>query len=79
MVPDLGQGPRASSAQSSTPRSQTSKIRATNAPYGAIDTLQLADALDFMTTLGLVPNAVTVDQLVNESLLPVTPAASVTF
>ena len=26
--------------------------------------------LDFMTRLGLVPNPVTVDQLVNESLLP---------
>ena len=29
-----------------------------------------------MTTLGLVPNPVTVDQLVDESLLPVTLAAS---
>jgi hypothetical protein len=27
-------------------------------------------SLDFMTSLGLVPNPVTVDQLVNESLLP---------
>ena len=42
----------------------------TNAPYGAIDTAGWQQSLDFMTTLGLVPNAVTVDQLVDESLLP---------
>ena len=42
----------------------------TNAPYGAIDTAGWQESLDFMTSLGLVPNPVTVDQLVNESLLP---------
>ncbi|MCJ7710832.1 MAG: ABC transporter substrate-binding protein [Chloroflexi bacterium] len=42
----------------------------TGAPLGAIDRDGWQQSLDFMTSLGLVPNAVTVDQLVNESLLP---------
>ena len=42
----------------------------TNGPLGAIDTQGWQESLDFMTSLGLVPNKVTVDQLVNDSLLP---------
>jgi NitT/TauT family transport system substrate-binding protein len=42
----------------------------TNGPYGAIDRDAWQRSLDFMTSLGLVPNPVTVDQLVNGSLLP---------
>ncbi len=42
----------------------------TGAAYGTIDRDAWQKSLDFMTTLGLVPNPVTVDQLVDESLLP---------
>jgi NitT/TauT family transport system substrate-binding protein len=42
----------------------------TGAPLGAIDTAGWQQSLDFMTKLGLVPNPVTVDQLVDDSLLP---------
>jgi NitT/TauT family transport system substrate-binding protein len=42
----------------------------TNAPLGAIDRQGWQESLDFMTTLGLVPNKVSVDQLVDDSLLP---------
>jgi len=42
----------------------------TNAPLGAIDKTGWQESLDFMTSLGLVPNKVTVDQLVDETLLP---------
>ncbi len=42
----------------------------TGAPYGAIDKEGWQASIDYMTQLGLVPNAVTVDKLVDESLLP---------
>ncbi|MEO5964627.1 MAG: ABC transporter substrate-binding protein [Candidatus Limnocylindrales bacterium] len=42
----------------------------TNAAYGVIDTDGWQQSLDYMTTLGLVPNPVTVNQLVDSSLLP---------
>jgi NitT/TauT family transport system substrate-binding protein len=48
----------------------TWKNTRTNAPYGAIDRDGWQQSLDFMTTLGLVPNPVTVDQLVDSALLP---------
>ncbi len=48
----------------------TWKNTRTGAPYGAIDRAGWQQSLDFMTSLGLVPNPVTVDQLVNGSLLP---------
>jgi NitT/TauT family transport system substrate-binding protein len=48
----------------------TWKNARTGAPYGAIDRAGWQQSLDFMTSLGLVPNAVTVDQLVDGSLLP---------
>ncbi len=48
----------------------TWKDARTGAPYGSIDRAAWQQSLDFMTTLGLVPNPVTVDQLVDDSLLP---------
>jgi NitT/TauT family transport system substrate-binding protein len=42
----------------------------TGAPFGSIDRAGWQRSLEFMTSLGLVPHPVTVDQLVNESLLP---------
>jgi NitT/TauT family transport system substrate-binding protein len=42
----------------------------TGGALGSIDTAGWQQSLDFMTTLGLVPNPVTVDQLVDTSLLP---------
>lgn len=67
-VPDLGKDP----AQ------QLAVLKATietwkspsGAAYGAIDTAGWQASLDFMTKLGLVPNAVTLDRLVTDSLLP---------
>lgn len=38
--------------------------------FGAIDTAGWQDSVTYMTTLGLVPNPVTVDQLVRTDLLP---------
>jgi len=46
------------------------KNQRTDAPYGTIDRDAWQQSLDFMTTLGLVPNPITVDQLVDGSLLP---------
>ncbi len=48
----------------------TWKNTRTGAAYGAIDRDGWQQSLDFMTSLGLVPNPVTVDQLVDGSLLP---------
>jgi NitT/TauT family transport system substrate-binding protein len=42
----------------------------TKAPFGSIDRDGWQQSLEFMTSIGLVPNPVTVDQLVDESLLP---------
>jgi NitT/TauT family transport system substrate-binding protein len=42
----------------------------TAADFGAIDRAGWTTSVTFMTALGLVPNAVTVDQLVDETLLP---------
>jgi NitT/TauT family transport system substrate-binding protein len=69
LVPDLAQDPAlqrqildATVAQWTNPR--------TKAAFGTIDRDGWQQSLDFMTTLDLVPNPVTVDQLVNETLLP---------
>jgi putative riboflavin transport system substrate-binding protein len=64
LVPDLAQDP-------ALQRQILDATIATwgEAPYGAIDRDGWQQSLDFMGTLGLVPNPVTVDQLVNESLL----------
>ncbi len=48
----------------------TWKNTRTNPPFGTIDRPGWQQSLDFMTSLGLVPHAVTVDQLVDTSLLP---------
>ena len=48
----------------------TWKNTRTNAPYGSIDRAGWQQSLDFMSSLGVVPNPVTVDQLVNDTLLP---------
>ncbi len=68
-VPDLAADPElqreildATIATWSNPR--------TAGPYGSIDRAAWQQSLAFMTGLGLVPNPVTVDQLVDESLLP---------
>ena len=42
----------------------------TNAALGSIDKPGWQASVDFMTSLGLVPNKVTLDQLVDDSLLP---------
>ena len=68
-VPDLAADPElqreildATIAALSNPR--------TGAPFGTIDRDGWQQSLDFMAGLGLVPNPVTVDQLVDVSLLP---------
>jgi NitT/TauT family transport system substrate-binding protein len=48
----------------------TWKNARTGAPLGSIDKPGWQLSLEFMTGMGLVPNPITVDQLVNESLLP---------
>ncbi len=69
VVPDLAKDP-ALQRQILDATVATWKNTRTNAPYGSIDRAGWQQSLDFMTSLGLVPNAVTVDQLVNTSLLP---------
>ena len=48
----------------------TWKNSRTGVPLGSIDRAGWQQSVDFMTGLGLVPNPVTVNQLVNGSLLP---------
>jgi NitT/TauT family transport system substrate-binding protein len=68
-VPDLGQDPATQLAVLRATIDTWTNAR-TGAPFGAIDRTGWQESLDFMTTLGLVPNPVTLDQLVTESLLP---------
>jgi NitT/TauT family transport system substrate-binding protein len=68
-VPDLAQNPDLQ-RQILDATIATWKNPRTGAPLGSIDTEGWKESLTFMTELGLVPNAVTVDQLVNTSLLP---------
>jgi len=68
-VPDLASDPELQ-RQILDATIATWKNTRTGAPYGTIDRAGWQQSLDFMTSLGLVPNPVTVDQLVNESLLP---------
>jgi len=68
-VPDLASDPELQ-RQILDATIATWKNTRTGAPYGVIDRDGWQQSLDFMTSLGLVPNPVTVDQLVNESLLP---------
>jgi len=69
VVPDLAKDPDLQ-RQILDATIATWKNPRTNAPYGAIDRDGWQRSLDYMTTLGLVPNPVTVDKLVNDSLLP---------
>jgi NitT/TauT family transport system substrate-binding protein len=68
-VPDLAADP-ALQRQILDATIATWKNTRTNAPFGAIDRDGWQQSLDFMTTLGMVPNPVTVAQLVDASLLP---------
>ena len=68
-VPDLAKDP-ALQRQILDATIATWKNTRTNAPYGAIDQAGWQQSLDFMTSLGLVPNPVTVSQLTDSSLLP---------
>jgi NitT/TauT family transport system substrate-binding protein len=69
VVPDLAADP-ALQRQVLDATIATWKNPRTGAAYGAIDRAGWQRSLDFMTTLGLVPNPVTVDQLVDGTLLP---------
>ena len=69
VVPDLAKD-KALQGQILAASIQTWKNARTNAPYGTIDTAGWQKSLDFMTSLGLVPNPVTVAQLTDSSLLP---------
>ncbi len=68
-VPELGQDPATQLAilQATI---DTWRNPRTGATYGTIDRPGWQASLDFMSSLGLVPNPVTLDQLVTESLLP---------
>ena len=68
-VPDLAQDP-ALQRQILDATIATWKNQRTGGALGSIDKPAWQASLGFMTGLGLVPNPVTVDQLVNESLLP---------
>ncbi|HEY4189153.1 MAG TPA: ABC transporter substrate-binding protein [Candidatus Limnocylindrales bacterium] len=68
-VPDLAQDPDLQK-QILDATIATWKNTRTNSPYGVIDYDGWKASLEYMTTLGLVPNPVTVDQLVTNSLLP---------
>jgi hypothetical protein len=68
-VPDLAQD-RDLQRQILDATVATWKNARTNAAFGTIDREGWQQSLDFMTTLDLVPNPVTVDQLVSETLLP---------
>lgn len=69
MVPDLAKN-AALQRQILDATIATWKNARTGGAYGSIDQAGWQQSLDFMTKLGLVPNAVTVNQLVDTSLLP---------
>jgi NitT/TauT family transport system substrate-binding protein len=69
LVPDLAQKPELA-AQVLDATIATWTNPRTNAPYGSIDRDAWQQSLEFMSSIGLVPNPVTVDQLVDESLQP---------
>ncbi len=50
--------------------------RTSAGPFGAIDREGWEASIAYLTELGLVPNAVTVDDLVSEDLLPARPVAT---
>jgi NitT/TauT family transport system substrate-binding protein len=69
MVPDLARD-TALQRQILDATIATWKNARTGGAYGSIDQAGWRQSLDFMATLGLVPNAVTVNHLVDTSLLP---------
>jgi NitT/TauT family transport system substrate-binding protein len=69
LVPDLAKDP-ALQAQILDATIATWRNARTNAAFGAIDMAGWQQSLDFMTSLGLVPNPVTTNELVDASLLP---------
>ncbi|HEY5628269.1 MAG TPA: hypothetical protein VIR16_02050, partial [Candidatus Limnocylindrales bacterium] len=69
IVPDLAKD-KALQGQILTATIATWRDTRTNAAYGVIDTAGWQKSLDFMASLGLVPNPVTVSQLTDASLLP---------
>jgi len=69
VVPDLARD-TALQAQILDATIATWKNTRTSAPYGAIDPAGWKASAEFMTSLGLVPNPVTITQLVDTSLLP---------
>jgi NitT/TauT family transport system substrate-binding protein len=68
-VPDLAQDPELQRQILDATITQWTNAR-TGGDLGSIDRAGWEQSLAFMTELGLVPNPVTVDQLVNETLLP---------
>jgi NitT/TauT family transport system substrate-binding protein len=68
-VPDLAQNP-ALQRQILDATITAWRNQRTGGALGSIDTAGWTQSLAFMTELGLVPNAVTVDRLVSTSLLP---------
>ncbi len=68
-VPDLAKDPELQ-RQILDATIATWKNARTGAPLGSIDRDGWQRSLDFMAGMGLVPNPITVDQLVDESLLP---------
>ena len=69
LAPDIAQDPELA-AQVLDATIETWTNPRTKAAYGSIDRDAWEQSIAFMTSIGLVPNAVTVDQLVDESLLP---------
>lgn len=69
LAPDIAQDPELA-AQVLDATIETWTNPRTKAPYGSIDRDAWEQSITFMTSIGLVPNPVTVDQLVDESLLP---------
>ncbi len=69
LVPDLGKDP-ALQREILDATIATWKNPRTGGALGSIDRAGWQQSLDFMTGLGMVPHPVTVDQLVNDSLLP---------
>ncbi len=69
MVPELAADPALQLQILEATVAQWQNTR-TGGALGSIDTDGWQKSLEFMTTLDLVPNPVTVDQLVNDSLLP---------
>ncbi len=69
LAPDIAQDPELA-AQVLDATIETWTNPRTNGAFGSIDRDAWGQSVAFMTSIGLVPNPVTVDQLVDESLLP---------